>query len=611
MRTLQDFNERFLSLHVPKEDLFWKTYMGHEGASGLDKAEAQYAAFLSDPKNLETARAALGEARGKAPDSEVKGLQGWVDLFSAHCIESPKARQLQQEVIELESRIFEKRSKVELSFTDEAGNKVVGTTNTMSSNIAANPSEGIRRTSHEALLGLEEWVSRNGFPELVRKRNELARELGYPDYFHYKVAKNERMTGEQLSRILDDFEERTRESCFGHLKTVAKAHGENALLGHNLKFAVAGDVEQTLDPYFPFEKSLERWWHSFSRLGIEYRGATLSLDLLDRKGKYENGFMHGPQPCYYDGERWQPARINFTSNANPRQVGSGREALMTLFHEGGHAAHFSNILMNSPCYSQEFPPTSMAYAETQSMFCDSLVGDADWLWRYARTLDGQEMDEALIEKAVTTDHPFEAFRERSILVVSVYERRLYGMKDDELTAEAIIALARTCEKEILGVECSPRPLLAVPHLLGADSSCAYHGYLLAHMAVYQTRAALRDRLGSLADNPEVGQALAQNYWAPGNSVTHDSTVRQLTGKGLSGDALADHCNLTVAELWAENKSWLARAKTETPAEPKPLNADIFIVHGSETLADNRKSEEDLCRQFEAWIAKNYPPVSES
>ena len=44
-------------------------------------------------------------------------------------------------------------------------------------------------------------------------------------------------------------------------------------------------------------------------------------------------------------------------------------------HEAGHAAHFANIKMPSPLFSQERAPTSVAYAELQSMFLDALVGD--------------------------------------------------------------------------------------------------------------------------------------------------------------------------------------------------------------------------------------------
>lgn len=41
--------------------------------------------------------------------------------------------------------------------------------------------------------------------------------------------------------------------------------------------------------------------------------------------------------------------------------------------EAGHAAHFANIVQPSPLFAQERAPTSVAYAENQSMFLDSLV----------------------------------------------------------------------------------------------------------------------------------------------------------------------------------------------------------------------------------------------
>src|SRR6185369_6216254 len=143
---------------------------------------------------------------------------------------------------------------------------------------------------------------------------------------------------------------------------------------------------------------------------------------LDRPGKFQNGFCHGPVPAWTDEQgRWVPGHINFTSEAKPDQVGSGLRAINTLFHEGGHAAHFANVVQNSPCFSQEYPPTSMAYAETQSMFCDSLLDDADWLVRYANDTDGQSVPDALIRAKIEKDQPFRAYSERSILVVPYFE----------------------------------------------------------------------------------------------------------------------------------------------------------------------------------------------
>ena len=63
-----------------------------------------------------------------------------------------------------------------------------------------------------------------------------------------------------------------------------------------------------------------------------------------------------------------------TQELHRAQVGSGKTALVTLLHEGGHAAHFACIDQATPLASQERAPTSVAYAENQSMFLDSLAG---------------------------------------------------------------------------------------------------------------------------------------------------------------------------------------------------------------------------------------------
>ena len=124
----------------------------------------------------------------------------------------------------------------------------------------------------------------------------------------------------------------------------------------NTGYLMAGDVTKRLDPYFPFEKSVEQWGRSFAALGISYAGATMSLDLLDRKGKYSNGFCHWPQPAWVKADgSWQPTVTHFTSLADPAAIGSGLTGLTTLMHEAGHAAHFANIRMPSPLFSQVSP----------------------------------------------------------------------------------------------------------------------------------------------------------------------------------------------------------------------------------------------------------------
>jgi Zn-dependent oligopeptidase len=337
----------------------------------------------------------------------------------------------------------------------------------------------------------------------------------------------------------------------------------------------------------------------------------MQLDLMERPGKYQNGFCHGPIPTWINGQgEWVPGQINFTAEAKPDQIGSGLRAINTLFHEGGHAAHFANVAQNAPCFSQEYAPTSMAYAETQSMFCDSLLGDADWLERYARNAQGEAIPEALIRDRVASSQPIRAFDERSIAVVPYFEAALYELSDTSLTAEAVLALARDTERRVLGIE-SPRPMLAIPHLLNQESAASYQGYLLAHMAVYQTRAFFLRNYGYLTDNDAIGPALAEHYWAPGNSVDHESTLRSLTGENFSARYLAEECNKSVDAAWAEAREVMATAaRRQYPSHAVPsLDAHIRVVHGREVLADSSAGEDAMCDRFEEWVRDHYPAAS--
>ncbi len=612
-RSLFDtLNQQYLAVHKTKEDLFWDTYMAvSDNHAGFAAAEAAYKQFISDPERLRQVREALASLRD-APSSEEldalrTGLEGWRALFECNIIDKPAARKLMEQLIQQESVLFGKRRALVLQHTNEAGVREEATLGMLSTNLATNPSERARKSSHEALMSLEHWVLTNGFLDIVRTRNAFAREQGFANYFEYKVRKNEGMSSRALFAILDDFEVRTRQANQRALDAVAARHGSQALKACNLRFYMGGDVTRQCDPYLPFAKALERWVESFRRLGITYRGATLQLDLLARKGKYQNGFCHGPIPSHYDASgRWVPAQINFTAEAKPDQVGSGARAIHTLFHEGGHAAHFANVTQNSPCFSQEFAPTSMAYAETQSMFCDSLLEDADWLTRYARNAQGQPMPADLVRRRIDARQPFAAHMERGLLVVPYFERALYQLEDADLNTSTVLALARACEQRVLGVSPGPRPLLAIPHLLNQESAASYQGYLLANMAVYQTRAYFERTYGYLTDNPAIGPALAEHYWACGNRRSHNDTLVSLTGEPFNARYLADHCNQTAEQAWERAQARMAAAQTRTYPQPpaQSLDATIRVVHGKELLADNRESDAAMCRQFEAWVDRH-------
>jgi oligoendopeptidase F len=611
-----ELNGVYNAVHKTKEDLFWATYMAiSDDQAGFARAERAYKDFISDPDRLKATRDYVARLQplptNQARDALLHGLKGWLAVFEANIIDNDEGHALMRDIIDAEAALFASKRDFQPRHINEQGESEVASLSMLATNQATNPVEERRRSSFEAFHEIERWVLANGFLELVKLRNRFAKALGFDTYFDLKLRKNERMTATALMEILDDFLVLTRGANARALAEIRATHGDAAVQPWNLRFFTTGDVVRSMDEYMPFGVALRRWVESFRRLGIQFRGATLQLDLLERAGKYQNGFCHSPVPAWFDEEgTWVPSQINFTAEAKPDQVGSGLRAINTLFHEGGHAAHFANVLQNSPCFSQEYAPTSMAYAETQSMFCDSLLNDADWLIRYARNARGETIPAGLIRDRITTSQQVRAFDERSIAVVPYFESALYRLPDSELTPTAVLNLARETEQRVLGME-SPRPLLAIPHLLNQESAASYQGYLLAHMAVYQTRAFFVRQRGYLTDNPAIGPALARHYWAPGNSIDHEATLRSLTAEGFSARYLADACNQSSDEAWKGAESAIAAAKArDYPATvPAALDADIRVVHGSEVLADSSDGEDAMCARFEAWISEHYAAPS--
>ncbi len=607
---VHDLNHQYAALHTNHEDAFWQTYMGladdvdaaRERLQTLDIATNR---FLQDPEKLTTTRAALTSAEAEGAGEDVTtALRGWVAMFEAHAIENPEARKLSEKIVEMETALAKARADMKLGYKKPDGEFVECSSVKLGMMLISEPDEALRKAAWEGLQAIESHVLANGFLDLVKARNALGRMQGGIDYYDWKVKRSEQMSKAEIFDLLDQLEELTRERGEASVAALRKEKGDNAVAPWNIRYFVTGDITKERDPYFPFSRSLERWGRSFAGLGIQYRGATMVLDLVDRKGKYENGFMHGPEIAWRESGDLHRARIHFTANAIPGMVGSGHRATNTLFHEGGHAAHFANIDMPAPCFGQEFAPTSVSFAETQSMFLDSILSDADWQTRYAKTKDGKPMPWELIEKSIRTAQPFAAHSLRTSFCVCYCERAIYEIPDDELTAERVLETVRNVEQKMTFLHPgSTRPVLSVPHLLASESSAYYHGYILALMAVHQTRNFFLKEDGYILDNPKVGPALAKTYWQPGNSRRFPEFIQSLTGEAVAPTALAEHVNRGTDDALDEARAAVAKLDQIPAFEGAvELGADIKVVHGNEEVASTADGGFDgAAATFATWI----------
>jgi len=606
---IDSVNAGYEAVHRDFEEQFWGTKMalkeGDFSTEELTRTKGIMEAFLADPQRLQETRQWLQS--GQASEDQAKVLGMFERTFQCYIMEDEGARAFREESTRIEGTLQAARNEMKLG-AEVPGKGFVELSSVGLRNMMRTDSdEAARKACFEGLQSIGPFVCDHGFVELVKLRNRMAKALGYVDFYDYKVTQAEGFGKERLFGILDTLEEGTREQLQQARRQLVAEKGEDALKPWNTDFMLAGDVTKKLDPYFPFEKAVDRWVRSYAALGIDYKGATMTLDLLDRKGKYSNGFCHWTQPAWVraDGS-WQPSVANFTSLADPQQVGSGYTALTTLMHEAGHAAHMANIAQPSPLFAQERAPMSVAYAENQSMLMDSLVGDASWRGRYGRDREGKVVPWELLEEDIRCRHPYAVFALRRMLSVPYFERALYELPEAELTPERVQGLAAEVEERV-GGGASPLPVIAIPHILADEASCYYHGYVLAEMAVQQTREHLLEAYGRVVDNPAVGPLITEKYWRPGCSVPFLDLVKGLTGKELSGDAWKRKLEKPLEEvLRSEQADYEEAVQAGAAAEGDvDIGMRVRLVHGDDLIGDSLEdgSFAETNARFEAYVQK--------
>jgi predicted nucleic-acid-binding protein len=284
-----------------------------------------------------------------------------------------------------------------------------------------------------------------------------------------------------------------------------------------------------------------------------------------------------------------------------------------------HAADRLNSRQKEVVLNSEYPPASVAWAETHSQFCDALLGSIEWLTRYVKDKTSLPADssakalasaEALAKEGVP--YPFELFERKlkklqplaplgmmSIIFVSNFEREIYEAKN--LTSEKVQQIAKRLYKKYFDFTEDSLLALSIPHIYAWDSSAYYHGYGLSELAVFQWREYFYHKYGYIVDDPRVGQEMIE-VWKLGSSKTFLEFVKLATKKKLSADSYLKVVNRSVEEKIKIAKKRIKRLATVPIFNKKiDLKANIILVHGKKTITTNAHGFEKMAEDYSKWL----------
>lgn len=591
---LEYLNDTYLDLHTKYEKLFWISYMGDKSVNKKkDFAEAAREAFRTNTQLQDAVASYLQTAKGNTQ----KRLAYWKDFFSRY--QTPDVLiPLRKEIAELETQVQVKHANRIEGYTDPYTKKFVPLSrNGMSSLRGTSDDEKIRKACFDAL----EQLARTAVDEyvlLVQKRNEYARALGYEDFYAFKLAVEEKMTKKELFSLWDSIYEKTKYG-FENIRNLEKEK-PGLRKPWNYSYMLAGSFVKEADQYFPFEEAIPLWINTFSRLGIQFNSGKIVLDLLDRAGKYNNGFCHWPVPVHYTNGKRIPGVAQFTCNVVQGIPGESSTGVHTLFHEGGHAAHMLSCENKDICLNIEFPPMSTAWAETQSMFLDTVNSSIEWCTLYAKNKEGKTYPFDLFMRQSVALHPVRPLALMGIMMISNFEKEVYETK--KLTSEKVIALAKKYYKKHTDRSVDSLWILDVPHIYVWDNACSYHGYGLAELALSQWREYFFKKYGYIVDNPRVGKEM-QKVWKYGSAKSFPELVKIATGAKLSPNPYLKDVTMSLQQIQKNARARIDRQKKvkQRVVIGNSLRVHIELVHGKKKIADSSKGYSVMSERYAHWL----------
>ena len=360
--------------------------------------------------------------------------------------------------------------------------------------------------------------------ELARLRNDVARDLGFGDYYSFALDLQEMDEG-WLFELLADLERLTYEP-FSQWK---------ASLDSSLRARFSTDdlfPWHYGDPFFQMLPSdgkvdisglvsdgdaVELAERTFKGWDIDLSEVMQRSDLFPASRKCQHAF------CLHV-DRADDVRI--LANVVP-----GERWIEVMLHESGHAAYDISIDPSLPYLLRRAAHTFVT--EAIAILAGGLIRDPDWLISIARVDPNtvEKMRDRLGRSAAAQSLLFMRWG----LVVVHFERALYSDPEGDLDALWWELVERF---QLV----NPPPGRHAPDWAAkihvAAAPVYYQNYLLGEMLAAQLERTCREETGGLVGRAQVGDLLKERVFRLGSSRRWDELVVDATGQELGAAALA-------------------------------------------------------------------------
>jgi peptidyl-dipeptidase A len=361
--------------------------------------------------------------------------------------------------------------------------------------------------------------------ELARLRNQIARELGFSDYYRMSLTLQE-LPEVWLFDLLGELEELSEKPFAAWKQTVdaelATRFGTDELMPWHYADpffqALPPEGRLNLDDLFAESDAGQLSVDTFAAWGIDITGVIEGSDLYPRERKCQHAF------CLDVDRSGRDVRI--LANVVP-----GERWVEVMLHESGHAAYDVSIDSKLPYLLHR--PAHIFVTEAAAILSGRLVRDTEWLHRIAGIERGAVAElEPRLRAATQAQMLLFA---RWGLVMAHFERELYSDPEADLDArwwdlvERFQLLRRPQGR-------SAPDWAAKIHV--AVAPVYYQNYLLGEMLASQLKATCEERFGGLVGVRDAGRFLVDEIFRPGAALPWDELVEKATGSSLNARAFA-------------------------------------------------------------------------